>query len=353
MKKSLFLPLLAGLLAAGTSFADETNKTLDVYWVDVEGGGATLIVTPENESVLIDTGFPGARDAGRIHHVAADIAGLKKIDHVILTHFHTDHFGGAAELAKLMPLGVLHDKGIPDHDPDGSPNPDSFIQEIKPYREMKVDERVIIKPDDLIKLKQAADAKVSRLTLRCLAVSQVFTKQVPNPAATNALCADATTHRKDTSDNANSVVMLLSLGPFRFFDGGDLTWNLEGQLVCPVNLAGQVDVYQTDHHGLDLSNNPLLVRSLAPTVSVMNNGAYKGGEAQSLATLKAAPSLQARYQVHRSVRGGTNNTANEFIANLEPNCAGNYIKMSVAPDGKSYTISIPATGHTHTYQTRQ
>ena len=97
--------------------APVTGATLDVYWVDVEGGAATLIKTPAGESILIDTGNPGTRDAGRIHKVATKEAGLKKIDHLITTHFHGDHYGGAAMLANLMPIGTVHDNGIPQKTP--------------------------------------------------------------------------------------------------------------------------------------------------------------------------------------------------------------------------------------------
>jgi competence protein ComEC len=349
----LLLP--AAVFLVSTATAGQANKTLDIYWVDVEGGAATLIVTPENESVLIDTGNPGGRDTGRIHKVATEVAGLKKIDHLITTHFHVDHFGGAAELSKLIPIGVLHDNGVPEHDPDHNPNDANFLRMIQPYKDMKVDERVVIKPDDVIKLKQPSDAAVSRLNLRCLAASQAFTKAISNSTTTtNTACADARTKPKDNSDNCNSVVTLLEFGPFRFYDGGDLTWNTEAQLVCPVDAVGKVDVYQVTHHGLDLSNNPLIVRTLSPTVSIMSNGTRKGCEPGTFATLKSTPSIQAMYQIHRNLRndGATNNAPNECIANLEANCAGNYIKLSVAPDGKSYTISIPATGHKQTFQTR-
>src|SRR6185436_18148424 len=99
--------------------AGKADNNLDIYWIDVEGGGGTLIVTPEDESILIDTGNPGGRDSGRIHKVATEIAGLKKIDHLMITHFHVDHFGGAAEVAELMPVGTVYDKGVPETDPDG------------------------------------------------------------------------------------------------------------------------------------------------------------------------------------------------------------------------------------------
>src|SRR5580698_4904130 len=138
--------LLVCLLASLPACAGPADKTLDIYWVDVEGGAATLIVTPENQSVLIDTGMPGVRDPGRIHDVATRVAGLKRIDHLITTHFHIDHFGGAAELSQLMPIGIVHDNGIPQHDPDSNPADTRFPLMIKPYREMKVEAREVIMP---------------------------------------------------------------------------------------------------------------------------------------------------------------------------------------------------------------
>jgi competence protein ComEC len=154
---------------------------------------------------------------------------------------------------------------------------------------------------------------------------------------------------------------VLSFGPFRFFDGGDLTWNLEEKLVTPYNLPGVVDVYQTNHHGLEVSNNPVLVQSLEPTVVVMNNGPKKGGQPGSFAAIRSAKSVQALYQVHKSYNvPEETNVAKEFIANHDnltgpeaAKCPANIIKMSVASDGKSYTISIPSSGHTKTYRTKR
>jgi beta-lactamase superfamily II metal-dependent hydrolase len=338
-RRSLLVISAFWVVAMVARAADRPTRGLEIFWIDSEGGGSTLILTPAGESVLIDTGNPGGRDSGRIV-AAARAAGIKQIDHLIVTHFHGDHFGGAAEVAQALPVVTIHDKGIPERDPDGRAA-SSFQLQIKPYREIAAKrERVL--PGTVIALRGVPGQPAP--VLRCLAVNQQFVAATPDQQK-KKLFTDVAAKAVDASDNANSTVWRLDFGGFRFFDGGDLTWNMEAKLVTPYDLVGNVDVYQTSHHGLDVSNHPALVKQLAPTVVVMNNGARKGGEAGTWATLRATPSIAAVFQVHRNVRvGPEGNTTPDLIANPDEACAGNLVRLAVEADGASYTVAIPATG---------
>jgi competence protein ComEC len=355
MKPPLRLALLLSAFSLGAVAvrADRASKTLDVYWIDSEGGGSTLIVTPAQESILIDAGNPGVRDSSRIV-AAAKAAGLTKIDHLLITHWHRDHFGGVADLVAAFPVGTIYQRKLPDTDPDLRNN-EAWLQNSKAFRAVTVP-RADLAPGVTIPLK--AGEKGPTLSLRCLAADQKFIAPTEEQRAHPTSLGESTGKPPESDvDNDNSAVFLLAFGDFRFFDGGDLTWALEPKLVAPYNLVGKVDVYQTNHHGLDRSNNPLLIHGLAPTVAVMNNGPRKGGQAGTLAALKGTSSIQAVYQLHKSLNiPAEANSSDDHIANLEEakpadKCTANVIKMSVAPDGKNYTISIPANGHTHTYAT--
>lgn len=348
----------ATLLSVGplaTSAADEPADGkpagLDIYWVDVEGGAATLLVTPAGETILVDTGNPGRRDAGRVFKVATEVARVRQIDHLVVTHYHRDHFGGASDLAALMPIKSVYDNG----EFAGMPEkPD------RAYREFKCDRRVAINPGDKLELKQAGGDDKPKLAIQCLATRQQMIKSAAGNASKSDVKADETVCKlhpakdRDGSDNANSVVLLVSYGDFRFFDAGDLTWNVEHKLCCPQNLVGKVDVYQTTHHGLEASNNPAVLAAIEPTVAIMNNGARKGCDGQTVATLRDTKSIVSTYQLHKNIRDGQAalNVADAYIANQSEKCEGNHVKLSVAADGKSYKVTVPATKHERTFKTR-
>lgn len=345
MKARIFV-VVAALVAVNASFgADKKTKTLDIHWIDTEGGAATLIITPLGESILTDSGNPGERDAGRIAS-AARAAGLDRIDHVISTHWHLDHIGGLEKLAELLPLGKFYDRGIV-----ALPGKDVRPQDIESYRRATRGKTTVLKAGDELVLKSAPD--LPPLKLRIVAADGLVIGEAKNQI--EPPCAKGHPAKPiDNSDNARSIGFVLSLGDFDFFNGGDLTWNIEHKLCCPRNIAGVVDVYQTDHHGLDESNNPALIEALSPTVAIMNNGARKGGEAGTCAILRRLLKPEAIFQVHRSVRieAGLNAPA-ENIANDEEACAGHGLLLAVEPDGKAYTVRVPAKGTQRRFESKR
>lgn len=322
-------------------------KTLDIYFIDVEGGAATLIVTPAGQSLLVDTGFPGERDAGRIAKVALEVAGLKQIDHCVITHWHRDHVGGVPALAKLIPIKNYYDHGLPQ-----TIAADMQAEFIEAYKQATKGNSVTLKPGDEIKL-QRSPRNSPLLRVRVIAAGGMVLGEQSSTPQIRACGENFEPKAEDISDNVNSVGILLTFGRFRFFDGGDLTWNIEDRLACPKNIIGAVDVFQVDHHGVDSSNNPTLARALEPRVAIIDNGPRKGAESGTFVSLKSNPGLQAIYQLHRNLRTtDKDNTMSGYIANEEESCQGNFIKLSIKPNSKSYTVSIPAKQINRRYRTR-
>ncbi len=341
------LTLLLALLLFQPGHSRAASRALDIYFIDVEGGAATLIVTPTGQSLLIDTGFPGERDAGRIAHVALEIAGLKQIDHCLITHWHRDHVGGVPSLAKLIPIKNYYDHGLPQ-----AIAADLQAEYVEAYKQTTEGKSGTLKPGDEIKL-QRSPKSLPPLQVRVLAAGGIVLGEKPGAPQTQPCGEDFKALADDQTDNVNSVGILLTFGSFRFFDGGDLSWNIENRLACPKNLIGPVDVYQVDHHGTDVSNNPKLIGALSPRVAVIDNGPRKGGEAGTYARLKSNKAVEAIYQLHRNLRTtDRDNTMSGYIANEAEECQGNFIKLSVDPSGRSYTVTIPAKQISRSYRTR-
>jgi competence protein ComEC len=301
-------------------------KTLDIYVVDVEGGNATLFVAPSGESLLIDTGNAGAaavRDAERIV-AAAGAAGVTRIDTLITTHWHSDHFGGMAELAARLPV-----RHFVDHGPNVQPAAatDEFLQTIYPQLHARAT-HTVARPGSRISV---AGVEVLVVT----SAGATIKDALPGAGAANPYCSSFKPGENNAEDPM-SVGTYVRFGEFRTIHLGDLTKNKEFELMCPTNRIGTVDVLLGLHHGVDTSSSEVLVHALRPRVAIMNNGTRKGGQPDVMRTVHTSPGLEDLWQMHFSQLSGQEYTVpGMFIANVldEPSAA-----MAVAP------IAAPPAG---------
>jgi competence protein ComEC len=294
------------LAAAATPYA-QTGKPLSIYVVDVEGGNATLFVSPSGESVLIDTGNGGAaanRDVGRIMDAIKD-AGVSRIDHLITTHWHGDHFGGMPELAGRIPIRHFVDHGPTVESTGTAPE---FQQKVYPTIFAK-GTHTVVKPGDRI--------TVAGLDWRIVtSAGEAIKSSLPGAGSANPFCAGFKPQENDPSDNAQSVGSIVTFGKFRVAHLGDLTVNKEFDLMCPANRVGVVDLFVVSHHGQAISNAEVLVHALHPRVAIMNNGTRKGGQPDAMKILHSSPGLEDLWQMHFSLLSGQEYTVpGMFIAN--------------------------------------
>lgn len=340
----------AVLLAASLALVPAvcSAQALRLYFIDVEGGQATLIVTPSGQSMLVDTGWPteGARDARRIA-AAVKKAGIDTVDYLVITHYHADHVGGMQQLASRVKFRTVITHGPTT---ETGKNADAMMATFRAAMAASGAREIVAKPGDTIPLK-GVDVKV-------LASNRQLIADPLRPAAPNAICEGVVPRRADTSDNSASVGMLFTFGEFRFLDLGDLTQDLEFQMACPVNRIGEVDLFLTTHHGAGSSNAPVLVHALKSRVAIMNNGARKGGDLPVLQTIRSAPGLEDLWMLHYAVAAGAEgNVAEPLIANLgdvaDPAVkdTGFGINVTVQPDG-AFTVVNERNNVTKTYPAR-
>jgi beta-lactamase superfamily II metal-dependent hydrolase len=325
-KLSRFAIFLAALcLASGLQAA----KTLEVFFIDVEGGQSTLIVSPSGQSLLVDAGWRGfdGRDAERIVK-AAKLAKVKRLDYVLITHYHRDHVGGVPQLAERMKIAAFVDHG-PNME-DSKAVKEDYADYVKLLQRPDV-QHLVVKPGDSVPIK---DVTVQVLT----ASGEHLPAPLPRGGQPNPFCASSPKRADDPSENARSLGILITFGNFRLLDPGDLTWNKELELMCPNNPIGTVDVYLTAHHGLNQSGSPALVQAVHPRVAIMNNGARKGGSPDAWQIVKDSPGLEDLWQLHYAMEGGKDhNVPDSFIANVDEHCEGEYIKLTAQSDG-SFTV---------------
>ena len=352
--RTRFLLAVGLLICVATSATQAQKKALEVYFIDVEGGQSTLFVSPSGQSLLVDTGWPGPRDSGRIAGVAK-MAGLSQIDYLVLTHYHADHAGGVVDLAGLIPIKTFIDHGATQEETRNVPQ--NYAAYLKVIGEGK---HMVVKPGDKIPVP-GLDVQVIS------AAAQTISKPLPGAGTPNPLCSefkakDEVADPLIAGENKASVGMVISLGKFRLGDYGDLTWNKEHDLACPNNLIGALDVYVVSHHGQDISSLPVLVHAEHPRVAILDNGAIKGGAVATFETLKSSPGLEDLWQLHFAVDAKEHNMPEKFIANLgtggtaatgvPDEGAVNYIQLTARPDG-SFTVKNSRNGYSKDYPARK
>lgn len=305
--RSSFWTIFPALFWISVAGAQAPEATLDVYYIDTEGGQSTLFVGPTGESLLVDTGNAGDRDLGRIMDTLR-LGGVSRIDYLWTTHYHGDHVGALLALAEKVPIQQFYDHGAPD--PNDRIVAAAFYSS---YEELTGGKRTVVKPGD--KLPMAG------VDITAVASNNRFIESsLPGGGSPNAAC-EATAPVDESAyfdpDNGASAGFVLTFGGFRTVDLGDLTWNGELALMCPLNRLGTVDLYLTSHHGLAKSGSPALVHALRPRVAVMNNGTVKGGEPGAFRVLYESPGLEDLWQLHWSYNVRLDNAPAMFIANIE------------------------------------
>jgi len=345
-KQILISAVIVSMFCCRSNAHAADEGPLSLYFIDVEGGAATLIITPTGESVLIDSGYPDnqRRDLDRILQVSRDVAGLKQIDHAVVSHWHLDHYGNHAALEAEFGIGTFWDRGIPDslsEDPE-------YPNRIAAYRGASQNASRALRAGDALPLKSGR----TPLSVRVLTSGRDV---ISNDGEPNSFADRHQPQPDDPSDNSASLSLLFQFGAFRFLTCGDLTWNTEAKLVTPRNPVGKVDLFMVTHHGLPVSNNPAMVLAIDPVVAVMCNGPKKGGAEQTMKTLREVQSLKDWFQLHRNVDLDASLQARpECIANsgTTADCKGEWIRAVVAPDGNSYTVQIGPNGTLHKYSVR-
>ncbi len=336
------LNLCAGVALSCLGLTAQAQRgTLDIYWIDVEGGAATLIVTPEGQSVLMDAGYSRPDDSHAKRVVAAMTdAGIDRLDYFIASHFHGDHVGGAPALAQLVPIAefIDHGESVERDTERGRPAWEAYLAAAATGKATSVG------PGDVLPLRG--------IELRIVASNRAVPSEPLDPQGPNALCQAAEPGREDAGENSRSVGYIATLGDFQFLNLGDLTVGGQHALACPENLVGVVDLLQVPHHGNGIAQQ--LVWALAPTVAVSSTGAHKGGSPEGYQTMATVPGIKGIWQLHRALDADDDhNTGEQMTANLtEENDRGYWIKAEVQPDGSSYTISNGRNHYSETYTTK-
>jgi beta-lactamase superfamily II metal-dependent hydrolase len=328
-------------VAAQTASMSSPEGRLKVYFVDVEGGQSTLFVTTAGQSLLIDTGWQdnNGRDADRIVAVAK-LAGLSRIDYVLLTHYHEDHVGGVPQLVARIPVGTFIDHG-PNRELDHGITEHGYA-EYQKVLATGTSKRILAHPGDVLPIQGMTARVIS-------ADGSLIANPLPGAGEPNPFCKTSEVRPADQTENSRSLGIEITFGKLKLLDLGDLTWDKEMQLMCPNNKLGHVDIYIVSHHGWYQSSSPALVDAIHARVAIMDNGAKKGGSIPTLDTIAKAPGLQTLWQLHFSDEGGsTHNTPERYIANIQGTDGGHFLVLTATKDG-GFEVSNSRTKFSQKY----
>ena len=350
-----------GLALSSPALPAETAANgLRFYWIDVEGGASTLIVSPSGESLLFDTGYPNDdRDAKRIF-ATLQKAGVKQIDHLVISHWHNDHVGGLPALAKMIPIMHFYDHGD-GVEPADKARHDSYVA-------LAGNKRTIVKVGDTIPL---GGVNVLVVSSEFSVLDRTLPGGGPNP-----LCANAARMAPGAPENQRMVGLMVRYNNFKYLSLADLDWEKEMGLACPENRLGHINLYLINRHGsLADSGAPALLGAIKPQVVVVNNGPRKGlGQADDRAKpievagkpsapyernsylrLAKLPGIEGIWQIHKSALDPdpAHNTAPDMTANLDEGAAdkGNSLAALVGADGQ-FIITNGRNGFSKTYTAR-
>jgi len=310
-------------------------------------------VTPKKQSFLIDTGWAGsgapdskpgdpsqARDARRIVAAARE-AGIKQIDYLLITHFHSDHDGGVVELAQLMPIRHFIDHGTLPEAAQTDPETKNAFEAYLAVRNKSP--HIEPKPGDRLPLTDLEAVIVT-------SAAATITQPLAGTGEANTACGHSAPPAGESIENPRSTGVVVTFGKFRFLDVGDLTGQPLFDLACPKSLIGPVDVYLVAHHGGPDASDPATFAAFKPRVAIMNNGLKKGGAKATYDTLHHVTRLEDVWQLHRSEAAGDSNFPAGRIANLDESTA-HWIKLSAAEDG-SFRVLNGRTGELKSYPAR-
>ncbi len=309
------LGLWAVLLLAVVRVADA--QTLSIYHIDVDQASATLFVSPAGRTLLVDSGRNGQGSRVR---AALDAAAVNRIDHLVTTHYHEDHYGGIDEVVDAgTPVGLAYDRGDKAFLPRAKLRGGTYrgYDRTVGHRATHLTRGMTISLDPLV-------------TVTCTNAGGVVLGE-----------SDPPQHGADENDM--SIGLLVVFGGFRYWIGGDTEEPTERKLAAR-DVVREVDVYVADHHGADNGSSADFLADLNPTVVIISNGnnrQFRHPRKSTLERLRTIARAPAIFQLNKYLGTGDDggNVEDEFIADLEATDGDGTIVLTVTPGTSSYTVT--------------